>query len=218
MTERDDKMFYDRHEAGLSLAAALEKFKGKKNTFILGLARGGVVVAYEMAKELKLPLNVVIPKKIGAPSNPELAIGAIMENGEGVFNEPIIRMLRIPSSYIEAQIVEKQAQAQARGVLYRRYAQWPGIKGQTVILVDDGIATGATMLAAIKAMRREGAKEVIVAVPVAATDSLHQIEEEADEVICLYDSADFNAVGCYYQNFRQTEDEEVIDLLKKANQ
>lgn len=209
-------MFIDREDAGRRLAAALKKFKGQ-NALVLGLARGGVVVAYEIAKNLSLPLNVVVPKKIGAPGNQELAIGAIMENGEGVFNHSIIRMLGIPQNYIDREIIDKKTKAQQRAALYRQYAPLPDIENHTVILVDDGIATGATMLAAIKAMRHEKAAKIIVAVPVASTDSLALIENEADEVICLDSEEDFGAVGFFFEDFRQTEDEEVIELLKNAN-
>ncbi|MFI5342683.1 MAG: phosphoribosyltransferase [Chlamydiales bacterium] len=206
--------FYDRHDAGRQLAEQLKKYKGQKDAIVLGLARGGVVTAYEVAKLLSLPLNAIVPKKIGAPGNPELAIGAIMENGEAVFNDSIIRMLGIPQNYIERTTKEKQIQAQERAALYRRYAPLPTIKGHTVILVDDGIATGATMLASVKGMRKEEAKHIVVAVPVASTDSLLLIEKMADEVVCLDSEEDFGAVGFFYQNFSQTEDEEVIKLLK----
>ena len=191
-------MFYDRHEAGRLLAPRLIQYKGKPGTVILGLARGGVVVAFDLAKALSLPLNVVVPRKIGAPGNPELAIGAIMENGEGVFNNSIIRMLNVPQSYIAREIEYEKARAQQRLALYRQYAPKPDFKEMTAILVDDGVATGATMLASIKGMRKENAKRIIVAVPVAATDSLPQLEEAADEVVCLHSREDFSGVSFFY--------------------
>ncbi len=207
------KMFYDRQEAGTLLALQLEKLRNQSDVIVLGLARGGVVVAYEIAKQLSLPLNVVVPKKLGAPMNPELAIGAITENGEGIFNDNIIRMLGISQKFIEKEINEKKAQAQMRATLYRRYAPLPDIQDHTVILVDDGAATGATMLAAIKAMRKDKVFSVIVAIPVASTEALMLIENAADEVYCLESSDNFGAVSRFYENFDQTEDEEVIHLL-----
>lgn len=211
-------MFYDRQEAGRLLSLRLNNFRNHPNALVLGLARGGVVVAYEIAKHLSLPLNVVVPKKLGAPINPELAIGAIMENGEGIFNDSIIRMLSISPKFIEREIEERKATAQARGARYRQYAPLPDIKGHEVILVDDGAATGATMLAAIKAMRKEKASLVIVAIPVASVEALNLIENVADEVYCLESSEDFGAVSLFYENFSQTEDEEVIKLLKEAKE
>lgn len=210
-------MFYDRHDAGITLAKKLEHYKNNKNTIVLGLARGGVVVAYDIAKWLSLPLNVVVPKKLGAPGNPELAIGAILENGEGIFNDNIIQMFRIPKRYIDQEIADKKSQAKVRSALYRQFAPLPSLKNRTVILVDDGIATGATMLASIKAMRVEGVSKIVVAVPVASTEALRAVDQVADEVVCLYNSEDFFAVGYYYTNFGQTEDEEVIALLKELN-
>lgn len=210
-------MFADRHEAGRLLAARFENFKGRKNTIVLGLARGGVVVAYDFAKALSLPLNVVVPRKIGAPGNPELAIGAIMESGEGVFNESIIRMLGVSKNFIDREVEEEKARAHQRLTLYRQYAPLPDLQGQTVILVDDGIATGATMLAAIKAMRHAQAQRIIVAVPVSATDAYQLMEDAADEVVCLLNTSDFFGVSYFYDVFNQTEDEEVVRLLKEAN-
>lgn len=207
-------MFTDRHEAGRLIAQRMSSYKGKEKTIILGLARGGVVVAFDLAKELHLPLNVVVPRKIGAPGNPEFAIGAILENGEGVFNQSIIKMLGVSPDYIANEIEKEKARARQRLSLYRQYAPLPDIKGHTVILVDDGIATGSTMLAAIKAMRKEQVARVVVAVPVAATDSLRMIVNQADEVFCLYDNENFMSVSLYYENFGQTEDAEVVQLLK----
>lgn len=209
-------MFTDRHEAGRLLAQYMSSYKRRENTLVLGLARGGVVVAYDLAKELYLPLNVVVPRKIGAPGNPEFAIGAILENGEGVFSQSVIKMLGVSPDYLAREIEKEKARAHQRLSLYRQYAPLPDIKGYTVILVDDGIATGSTMLAAIKAMRKEQVAHVVVAVPVAATDSLRLIESTADEVFCLHDNENFMSVSLYYEHFDQTEDDEVVRLLKEA--
>lgn len=210
-------MFYDRQEAGRSLAQSLLKYKENPQTIVLGLARGGVVVAFEVAQILSLPLNVVVPRKIGAPDNPELALGAIMEDGQGIFNNAIIHLLGVPPSYIQQEIKKEKQRAQQRLALYRQYTPLPEIKNHTVILVDDGIATGATMLTAIEAMRKAQVRKIVVAVPVAATSALELMEEAADEVVCLYDREDFSGVGLYYQHFQQTEDAEIIDLLKSVS-
>lgn len=209
-------MFRDRSEAGRLLSKQLKGYQDRQDTLVLGLARGGVVVAFEVANELHLPLNVIVPRKIGAPDNPELAIGSIMENGEGIFNHYIIQALRVPQSYITQEIAKEKAKAQQRLALYRQQTPAPQIQDHIVILVDDGIATGATMLTAIKAMRSEKAKKVIVAAPVASEDTLKLIQEAADEVICLYSSEDFIGVGMYYNHFSQTTDEEVVQLLKNT--
>jgi len=210
-------LFHDRKEAGRMLSAKLGQYKGKKETLVLGLARGGVVVAFEVAKELSLPLNVVTPRKIGAPGNPELALGSIMENGEGVFNHSIIRLLGVSQSYIAREIEKEKARAQQRLTLYRQYAPLPDVKNHTVILVDDGIATGSTMLASVQAMRQAEAKSIVVAAPVASTDAYHLMKEAADEVVCLFVREDFVGVGMYFREFAQTDDKEVIQLLKEAN-
>jgi putative phosphoribosyl transferase len=211
-------LFHDRKDAGHVLAAELSPFKGKKDVVVLGLARGGVVVAYEIARELSLPLNVVTPRKIGAPGNPELALGSIMENGEGVFNQSIINILGASQAYIAREIEREKARAQQRLTLYRQYAPLPDIKGKTIILVDDGVATGSTMLASIKAMRQAQAKSVIVAVPVSSTEAYQLLVEAADEVICPHVRDDFIGVGMFYHYFGQTDDQEVVLLLKEANQ
>lgn len=209
-------IFYDRKEAGRFLATKLSQYKGNPETLVLGLARGGVVVAYEVAKELSLPLNVVAPRKIGAPGNRELALGSIMENGEGVFNQSLIRMLGVSEKYLAQEIETERARAQKRLALYRQFAPLPDVKNHTIILVDDGIATGSTMLASIKGMRKEEPKWIIAAAPVASTDAYRLIAEAADEVICPYVREDFMAVGIYYSVFGQTEDEEVVNLLKES--
>lgn len=208
--------FYDRHEAGRLLAEKLTAYQGQENTLVLGLARGGVVVAYEVAKALSLPLNVVVPRKVGAPGNPELGLGSIMEDGDGVFNASIIRMLGVSQTYLKKEIEKEKQLAHQRLTLYRKNVPMPEIKGHTIILVDDGVATGSTMLASIKFMRKAEAAKIVVAAPVSASDSMALMEEAADEVVCLYVPYDFGAVGMFYDNFGQTEDEEVVQLLVEA--
>ncbi|MDP1880485.1 MAG: phosphoribosyltransferase family protein [Parachlamydiaceae bacterium] len=210
-------VFQDRYHAGKLLVPFFEQYRDRKDTLVIGLARGGVVVASVISKELSLPLNVVVPRKIGAPGNPELALGAIVENGEGVFNSSIIRLLHVTDSYLNKEIESELAKAHQRLELYQQATPRPHIQGKTVILIDDGMATGATMLASIKAMKKEGAKKVIVAVPVASSHALKLTEELADEVICLYSSEDFGSVSMYYISFYQTEDNEVLKLLKASS-
>lgn len=210
-------LFYDRKEAGRLLATHLNKYKENWDALVLGLARGGVILAYEIAKRLSLPLNVVAPRKIGAPGNPELALGSIMEDGEGVFNESIIRVLGVSQNYIKQEIEAEKTRSQKRLALYRQYSPLPDIKNRIIILVDDGIATGSTMLASVKAMRLAEAQSVVVAAPVAAKESYQLLKKAADEIICPYVQEDFIGVGMYYKVFTQIEDEEVIDLLREVN-
>ena len=180
----------------------------------MGLARGGVVTAYEVAQALHLPLGVIIVRKIGAPGNEELALGAIVESGEGIFNEDLISLLGVNREYLKSEIEKEKKIAAARRALYLKGVP-PELKGQTVILVDDGIATGASMRVAVKSVKAQGTKKVVLAVPVAAPDSLRLLEKEVDEVVCLYSPTHFGAVGAFYKSFQQTSDEEIIQLLAK---
>lgn len=211
-------IFRDRYSAGEQLAELLTKYKNDKNCLILGLPRGGVVTAYAIAKKLNLPLDVTCPRKIGAPFNPELAIGAITETGEGVYNWSLISQLGIPESYIK-QEVEKQKQiAQHRLSSFRKGKPPRNLTGKTVILVDDGLATGATMKAAITSVKKENAETVVVAVPVSPNDTLQEIGELADEVVCIASPSYFEAVGQFYENFTQVEDDEVEEILHSSSQ
>ena len=211
-------LFYDRKEAGRALAVELSPHKGRNDCLVLGLARGGVVVAYEIAKELSLPLNVVVPRKIGAPGNPELALGSIMENGEGVFNHSIIHLLGVSQAYIAQEIEKEKSRAQQRLALYRQCAPLPTIKDRVVLLVDDGIATGSTMLTVVKTMRQAQAQSIVVTAPVSSVDAYHLLTQVADYVICPHVREDFIGVGMYYRHFDQTDDQEVVNLLKEINQ
>ena len=161
-------MYYkNREEAGQKLAQAFRKYQKQPHVIILGLARGGVVIAAEMGKVLGLPFDLIMVRKVGAPNNPELAVGAITETGKGYFNEELIYALNVPKEYLEQVINSEKRVAEKRLALYRKNRKGPDLKGKTVILVDDGIATGATMIAAIRSSKSQGAKEVIVAAPVA---------------------------------------------------
>lgn len=208
-------LFKDRRDAGKKLIPQLSKYKDSKNVIVLGLARGGMVTASEVASGLNIPLNVVVVRKIGAPNNEELALGAIAEHGEGIFNEHLVGILGVSHDYLKKEVERQKKILKERLSLYRGKSPAPDLKGKTVILVDDGIATGASMRVAIKSVRDAGAKKIVLAVPVAAPDSLDKIAKEVDEVICLSSPVFFEAVGGFYQEFDQTSDEEVIHLLSQ---
>lgn len=206
-------MFLDRHDAGKKLAASLAKYKGKSNVLIIGLPRGGVVLAYEVALFLHQPLDVICPRKIGAPDNPELAIGAITETGEGYFNEPLISALGVSAQYIEKECANQRAVAIKRLVLFRKGLPPVSFANKTVIIVDDGLATGATMKAAIESIKKQHPAMIVVAVPVSPPDTATEIAAMCDECICLDTPWNFKAVGQFYEVFAQTEDAEVVSLL-----
>lgn len=206
-------IFRDRREAGRLLAGKLLEFKNKPNTIALGLARGGVVVAAEVAKILHLPLNVVVPRKIGAPGNPELAVGAIMEDGEYYLDETLIGITEASEDFINKQMEKEKKEAQRRIQAYRGKKELD-IEGKNVILIDDGIATGATMLASIRGMRAKNAAFILAAAPVASTQAYDLISQEADKIVCVHVDPHLGAIGYFYQNFGQTTDQEVVELLK----
>lgn len=206
-------LFKDRKDAGSQLAKSLQGYKANPEGLVLGLARGGVVVAAEVAKELQLPLDVVIPRKIGAPGNPELGIGAIMEDGESYFNDRLALLVGASQDYIKKEVAKEKIEAKRRIMLYRRTTAPLAVEGKTVILVDDGIATGATMLAVVRSMRASNAAEIVVAVPVTSQDAYTLIKPEVDQFIYLYAPRSFGAVGNFYDYFDQTSDNEVINVL-----
>jgi len=206
--------FKDRRDAGKQLAEVLEKEKGNKDVIVLGLARGGMVVAAEVAKSLDLPLNVIVVRKIGAPGNEELALGAIGEHGEGIFNQELIQLLDVSSAVLQKEIEKQRKVLEQRLALYRGQSPVPNLIGKRVILVDDGIATGASMRVAIQSVKAAGVKETVLAVPVAAPDSLAELRKEVDEAVCLSSPTFFQGVGAFYQDFDQTSDTAVVKLLK----
>jgi predicted phosphoribosyltransferase len=208
-------LFKDRIQAGQKLAEKLLEYKDK-NVIILAIPRGGVVVAYEIAKVLNAPLDLIIPRKIGAPYQPELAIGAVTQDGTIILNEDIISYLPIPENYIEAEAERQKKEIERRLIKYRGSAIEPKLENKIVIIVDDGIATGATMLAAIASIRKKKPLKIIAAVPVAPPESLEKIKEYADEIVCLQTPEPFFAIGQFYERFEQLEDEEVIDILNKS--
>lgn len=210
-------MFGNRIDAGEQLAKRLEVYRDDAQAVVVGLPRGGVPVAYEIALALHLALEIVCPRKIGAPTNKEFAVGAITETGEGLFNRETIEQLGISQAYIDQEIEKEKKIAQKRLAVYRQGRPKRDFKEKCVLLVDDGLATGATMKAAIHSIRAEKPRKIIVAVPVAPVETLNEITILADEVICLETPYFFQAVGQFYEDFTPTEDEEVIALLKLAN-
>lgn len=208
-------MFKDRRDAGNKLAVLLQGYKDRKDVIVLGLARGGMVTADAVASFLNAPVDVVIVRKIGAPGNQELALGAIAEHGDGVFNEHLIQVLGVSSEELKKEVQRQKKVLKERLALYRGVSSALDLKGKTVILVDDGIATGASMRAAIKSVRDAEAKKIVLAVPVAAPESLQKMGKEVDEVVCLLSPAYFEAVGSFYETFEQTSDEEVIRILSR---
>lgn len=203
------KIFKNRQAAGKLLA---EKLQDIKADFVLGIPRGGVVVAAEIAKNLNLPLDIVVTRKIGAPGQEELALGAVDPDGEVVWDEALLRQLRIQN--LEFKIKNAWKEVKRREDLYRQGKSPLSIEGKSVILVDDGIATGATVLSAVKYLKRHGAK-VILAVPVASAGALEKVKEECKQVIALQVPEDFRAVGQFYQQFEAVSNEEVIQYLNE---
>jgi len=209
-------MFNDRRDAGVQLSSRLEEYKGQTGVLVLALPRGGVATGYEIAYYLKVPLDIVIVRKIGFPGQPELAIGAVSETGRVVLNESIISTYGVSKDYIEREISQQKKEISRRAELYRKGKRLPSLEGKSIILVDDGVATGATMKAAITTLKEEKLKKLIVALPVAPAGMADEIEQMADTLICIETPFDFMAVGAYYHDFTQVTDEEVIDLLKRS--
>jgi putative phosphoribosyl transferase len=207
-------IFRDRSDAGKQLSSKLGNLKGS-DAVVIGLARGGVIVAAEVATALGLPLDLLIIKKIGAPENEELALGAVSEEGIGVFNDHLIAMLGVSKEYLRKEIEKKRELIKGARTSFLKGHPPVELDGKTVILVDDGIATGASMKAAIRVARAHKAKKVILAVPVAASESLKEMGSEVDEVICLHSPSNFYAVGAFYKQFPQVTDREVAALLQK---
>jgi putative phosphoribosyl transferase len=208
-------IFRDRKEAGQQLANSLEKYRDK-NPFILGIPRGGVVVAYQVAKALKAQLDVIVARKLGAPPQPEFAIGAIAPNGIRVLNAESVHYFGLSEQDIESLVTRQQREMERRIQLYRSGREDLNVKDRIVIVIDDGLATGLTAIAAVRSVKKSGAKQIILAVPVCAADTFCNMQQEADEVICLSVPEYFDAVGRFYQDFPQTTDDEVIALLKKS--
>ena len=208
-------IYKDRHDAGRALAEKLKKY-ADENPVIIGIPRGGVVLGYEVAKALNAPLDIIVARKIGAPQNPELGIGAIAPGKVTILNNELVSMLSVSKQQLERIIEQETSEMNRRINVYRKGLPDLDLNNKTVIVVDDGIATGISTMAAIASIKLSKPKKIILAVPVCPSDSVNKFEENVDEFICLNARADFYAVGQYYDNFEQTTDEEVIDLLQKA--
>ena len=212
------RAFSNRAEAGRFLAEKLGNYAGRHDVIVLGLPRGGVPVAYEVARALGVPLDVFIVRKLGVPGFEELAVGAIASGGVRVLNKDVVRILPNADEVIESVTAKETAELERREQSYRNGRPAPELRDCVVILIDDGLATGATMRAAVKALRQRGAAKIVVAVPVGPPDTCRELEELADETVCATAPEFFQAVGQYYEDFSQTSDEEVRDLLSRAAQ
>jgi putative phosphoribosyl transferase len=211
-----ERAFPNRAEAGRFLAEKLAQYSNRDDVIVLGLPRGGVPVAYEVAKRLRAPLDVFIVRKLGVPGFEELAVGAIASGGVRVLNEDVARALPSAHEIIESVTAKETAELERREQIYRDGRPAPELRGRIVVLIDDGLATGATMRAAVKALRQRGVGKIVVAVPVGPPDTCREFEEDADEVVCGIAPEFFQAVGQYYEDFSQTSDEEVRELLARA--
>jgi putative phosphoribosyl transferase len=209
--------FLDRRDAGRQLADALAPQVADRTGVVLALPRGGVPVGFEVAQRLGWPLDVYVVRKLGAPQNPELAIGAVATGGQVLINEGLVRHLHVSERYLESTLRKESAEVARREALYRGDRPRPTLKEQTVILVDDGLATGATARVALAALSREAPAWRILAVPVGSTEAVAALRPECDALICLETPLYFMAVGMWYTHFEQTSDEEVIDLLAQQS-
>ncbi len=210
-------IFKNRTEAGRLLAAALEDLRGK-SVIVLAIPRGGVVIGREVAKALDAPLDIVVTRKIGAPSQPEFAIGAITQDGEVILDEESSRTVGASEAYLKSESNRQFKEVKARMRRYRGGRPYPSLKGKLVLIVDDGIATGHTFRAAVMSVRRHKPLSVVVAVPVAPRESIAEIAKEVDRVVCLQTPEPFFAIGEFYEEFEQVSDDEVRKTLKELGE
>ena len=208
--------FRNRRDAGAQLAARLSRFASDPNIVVLGLPRGGVPVAFEVARALDAPLDVFLVRKLGVPGHRELAMGAIASGGARVLNQDVLDRIQVASNTIDLVAAAELAELERQERLYRGASPFPDLKDKTVIVVDDGLATGSTMRAAVQAIRKSDPAWVVVAVPVGAAETCQQLRYDADQVICLSAPEAFYAVSAWYEDFSQTTDEEVRNLLDIA--
>jgi putative phosphoribosyl transferase len=208
--------FHDRHDAGRRLAVELHAYANRPDVIVLALPRGGVPVGFEVAAALGAPLDVFIVRKLGLPWEEEVAMGAIASGGVRVLDSELIRAARVSEAEVERVTVIERAELARRERQYRGERPFPDLSGKTVILVDDGLATGSTMRAGVAALRQEGPSRVVVAVPVAAPATCNALRDLADEIVCAMTPEPFRAVGYWYHDFSQTSDEEVQELLDRA--
>lgn len=209
-------IFQNRTDAGQKLAEGLTEYKNRDDVLILALPRGGVPVAFEAARKLNAPLDVFLVRKLGVPGHEELAMGAIASGGVRVLNETVVNPLRIPESVINAVAEKEQRELERREREYRDALPSPEIEGKIVILIDDGLATGATMRAAAIALKQQNPAKIIIAVPVSSPETCDEFEQEVDAIICAATPQPFYGVGIWYRDFSQTTDKEVRELLEKG--
>ena len=209
-------LFKDRRDAGKQLAQELSAYAGRSDVIVLALPRGGVPVAYEVARALNAPLDIFIVRKLGLPGHEELAIGAIASGGIRVLNHDIVQALKIPQTMIDTVTRQELKELERRERAYRGDRPPPEVRGRTVILIDDGLATGASMRAAVAALRAQNPARIVVAVPTAAPETCAAFESEVDEIVCAMTPEPFYGVGRWYEDFSQTTDEEVRALLEEA--
>ena len=208
-----DPLFHDRRDAGQVLARRLSAWRGRPDALVLALPRGGVPVGHAVAQALGLPLDVLIVRKLGVPGHEEFAMGAIASGGARVMNDEVVRMLRIDAAQIEAAALAEAIELARRERLYRGARPALAVARRSVLLVDDGLATGATMRAAARAVRAMGPARIVIAAPTGARSTCEALRREADELVCATMPEPFRAVGCWYEDFGQTSDEEVSSLL-----
>jgi predicted phosphoribosyltransferase len=209
-------LFTNRLAAGRALAVHLGEYANRKDVVVLALPRGGVPVAYEVARALAAPLDVFVVRKLGVPGFEEMAMGAVASGGVRVLNEDVIARLEIPLTVVEAATRREQQELTRRELAYRGQSPPPDVRGKTVILIDDGLATGATMRAAVAALRRLGPEKIVVAVPVGAPETCREVAQEADQAICAIEPQPFYGVGLWYEHFPQIKDDEVSDILSQT--
>jgi putative phosphoribosyl transferase len=208
--------FRDRAEAGQRLSERLGAFADRDDVLVLALPRGGVPVAYEVARAIRAPLDVFVVRKLGMPSHEEFAMGALASGGVRLLDENLIRLYRVDRRDVDAMVQREERELERRERLYRGATPFPDVEGKTVILVDDGLATGSTMRVGVEALRNEGPARIVVAVPVAPPETCDALRDVADEVVCAVTPEPFVAVGLWYYDFEQTSDDEVRDLLARS--
>ncbi|MDP3089601.1 MAG: phosphoribosyltransferase [Nitrospira sp.] len=216
MPDQEFGLFKDRHDAGQRLVQKLLRYKGAKDAIVIALPRGGVAVGYDISLALRLPLDVFITRKLGAPSNPELAMGALAETGYRHMNEDVIREYHVSSAQLEEETQRQKSEISRRLNRYRGGRTLPSLKGRTVILVDDGIATGATFFASLGALLKAEAAKIVAAVPVAPPRIVAELKTLVDEVVVLHTSDWFFGIGQFYEEFPQVEDDEVMACLEEV--
>jgi putative phosphoribosyl transferase len=209
--------YADRVEAGRELAAGLREYTGRDDVVVLALPRGGIPVAFEVARELGAPLDVILVRKLGLPEQPELAMGAIASGGVRILNEDVVRATAVSRETIEEVAAREGEELARRERLYRGERPPPAIEGKVAILVDDGLATGSTMLAAIRALRRQRPARIVAAAPIAPPETCEELRGEADDVVCARTPEPFLAIGAWYERFPQVSDDEIRNLLARAD-